>query len=104
VALRRFRYPVAARVRTQSGRPVHILTDRRSVSGGVVLNSAGPWRISGGWWNSDAPAAPSRPQPPAPDQQCWDRDEWEVTLTGGVSYRLFRERSHDGWFIDAVID
>ena len=41
----------AARVRTEGGRPVHILTDRRSVSGGAIVASAGPWRTSGGWWH-----------------------------------------------------
>ncbi len=91
VALRRFRHPVAARVRTDAGRPVHLLADRGGVSGGAVIMSAGPWRTSGGWWYS-------------PDPKAWDRDEWEVTLEGGVSYRLFRERTRDGWFVDAVID
>ena len=108
VALRRFRFPVAARVRTESGRPVHLLTDRRSVSGGAVVMSAGPWRTSGGWWNAASPSAPTHPPPATSNQRpatsYWDRDEWEVTLNGGVSYRLFRERDHDGWFIDAVID
>lgn len=98
VALRRFRHPVAVRMRTEGGRPVHILTDRHGVSGGAVVVSAGPWRTSGGWWNESQPATAS--QQPTP----WDRDEWEVTLGDGVSYRVFRARDRDGWFIDAVID
>jgi protein ImuB len=98
VALRRFRYPVVARVRTEGGRPVHILAGHRSASGGAVVMSAGPWRTSGGWWHDQPPTT----HHPAPSS--WDRDEWEVTLGDGVSYRLFRERDRDGWFIDAVID
>ena len=66
VALRRFRHPVAARVRTNDGRPVHILTDRRGVSGGAVAMSAGPWRTSGGWWNeAQSDRAAATHQPPA---------------------------------------
>jgi protein ImuB len=87
VALRRFRHPVAVRVRTADGRPVHVLTDRRHLPGGAVVTSAGPWRTSGGWWTEG-----------------WDRDEWEVTLRDGTSCRLFREREHDRWFVDARID
>jgi protein ImuB len=98
VALRRFRPPVAVRVRTAHGRPVHVITGHRSVSGGAVVKSAGPWRTSGGWWHQ---APPDTRQP---DTRTWDRDEWEVTLGSGVSYRVFRERDQNGWFIDAVID
>ncbi|MEQ1761288.1 MAG: hypothetical protein ABL986_23515 [Vicinamibacterales bacterium] len=124
VALRRFRFPVAARVRTEGGRPVHILTDRRSVSGGAIVASAGPWRTSGGWWN-ESPTGNRPPvtghQPPTSNRQpatknqelatrnqqpatSWNRDEWEVTLRDGISYRVFRERDRDGWFVDAVVD
>lgn len=89
VALRRFRHPVAVRVRTTSGCPVHVCVDRWGVSGGPVAMTAGPWRTSGGWWDT---------------ADAWDRDEWDVTLASGIGYRLFRERTSNGWFIDAVID
>jgi len=50
-ALRRFRLPVPARVHMHEGRPVRVVTDRRGVTGGAVVQAAGPWRTSGEWWN-----------------------------------------------------
>ena len=44
-ALRRFRLPVPARVQIQEGRPVRITTDRRGVTGGSIVQAAGPWRV-----------------------------------------------------------
>jgi protein ImuB len=92
VALRRFRIPIPARVRTEHGRPVRVwigppspprgfgATSSRGFSGGHVAMSAGPWRTSGAWW----------------DPQHWDRDEWDIALHDGVTYRVFRERLHAG--------
>ena len=37
-------------------------------------------------------------------QRAWDRDEWDVALTDGPTYRLFRERHSDKWFLDGVVD
>jgi hypothetical protein len=91
-ALRRFRLPVPARVQVQEGRPVRIMTDRRGLTGGVVVQSAGPWRSSGEWWN-DGPAGRS-----------WDRDEWEVALADGTVYRIFVERDVGRWFLEGVVD
>ena len=34
----------------------------------------------------------------------WNRDEWDVALTDGGVYRIFRDRETDGWFIDAIVD
>lgn len=67
---------------------------------------AGPWRTSGAWWHaSNVPGAQSR-QPGARQAgaRSWDRDEWDVSLVDGVTYRLFRERSGDHWFVDGVVD
>ena len=124
VALRRFRVPVPARVRVDQHTPVRVTTDRvamrldqsvsarrsssadaasaawsvvadrvlttRGLSGGDVQRCAGPWRTSGGWWTVPTKA--------------WDRDEWDVTLTDGATYRLFRDRSTDAWFIEGIVD
>jgi hypothetical protein len=119
VALRRFRFPVPARVRVDQYTPVRVTTDRvatgsghpalarrpfanpalatRSayadrggLSGGDVQRRAGPWRTSGGWWTVTSKA--------------WDRDEWDVTLTDGATYRIFRDRRTDAWFIEGVVD
>ena len=34
----------------------------------------------------------------------WDRDEWDVALSDGAMYRIFRDRNTDAWFIDAIAD
>jgi protein ImuB len=92
VALRRFRFPVPARVRVEEGKPARVTTDRRGLGGGRVEMCAGPWRTSGAWWMDGASGAP------------WDRDEWEVTLTDGATYRIFRERDTDHWYLEGIVD
>jgi hypothetical protein len=37
-------------------------------------------------------------------ETAWDRDEWDVTLGDGATYRLFRQRGADAWFVDGVVD
>jgi hypothetical protein len=39
-----------------------------------------------------------------PYQAYWNRDEWDVSLSDGAVYRVFRDRDHDRWFIDAIVD
>ena len=80
LALRRFRHPVPARVRVEQGRPVSV--------GGAVAQCAGPWRTAGNWWT----------------EETWDRDEWDVTLSDGAAYRVFRDRRTDTWFVEGVVD
>ena len=65
-ALRRYRLPVPVRVQVQDGRPVRVTTDRRGVSGGPIVQAAGPWRTSGEWWNDGihVPRVPQVPQVP----------------------------------------
>ena len=93
--LRRFRVPVAARVRVRKGRPVRVMAPR--VSGGEVVHWAGPWRTSGQWW-TDAPANTSDGASP------WDRDGWDVSLTDGGVYRIFHDRRVDRWFLEGMVD
>ncbi len=100
VAFRRFRLPVPARVTMQDGRPIRLTPDRRGISGGAVVDSAGPWRTSGHWWDEsagDASGSTSRATP-------WDRDEWDVVLADGVSCRVFLEREVGQWFIEGTFD
>jgi len=103
-ALRRFRHPVPARVRVADGKPSRVTIDRRGMDSGGVKVCAGPWRTSGQWWrkreNDGVPAAPAR----AVECGGWDRDEWDVTLTDGATYRLFRARDTEQWFVDGVLD
>jgi len=87
LALRRFRHPVPARVRVHDDRPEYIAIDRRGLSGGGIESCAGPWRTAGDWW-----------------REGWDRDEWDVTVRGGTTYRLFRARDTHRWFVDGVVD
>jgi len=87
LALRRFRHPVPARVRVTDNRPEYVAVDRRGMSGGGIESCAGPWRTAGDWW-----------------REGWDRDEWDVTVRGGTTYRLFRARDTDRWFVDGVVD
>jgi protein ImuB len=91
VALRRFRHPVPARVRVAEGKPARVTIDRRGMDGGGVKVCAGPWRTSGHWWRKS-------------ESDGWDRDEWDVTLTDGATYRLFRARDTEQWFVDGVVD
>jgi hypothetical protein len=58
LAFRRFRLPIPVRVRVDDGRPVRLTTDRRGVTGGAIVQSAGPWRTSGEWWVTDADRLP----------------------------------------------
>ena len=97
--LRRFRVPVAARVRVQKGRPVRVMAPR--VSGGEVVHWAGPWRTSGQWWTDASVALAAMPSPGASP---WDRDEWDVSLADGGVYRIFHDRRVDRWFLEGMVD
>ena len=55
---------------------------------GSVRVAAGPWSLEDGWW-TDAPA---------------DRDYWDVELSDGGLYRIYRDRADDKWFADGVYD
>ena len=81
------------------GKPARVTIDRRGMDGGAVTGGAGggvsvcagPWRTSGQWWRKS-------------ESDGWDRDEWDVTLTDGATYRLFRARDTERWFVDGVVD
>jgi protein ImuB len=125
-ALRRCRQPVPARVAVVDGRPVRVTTDRRGFAGGAVTQCAGPWRTSGAWWEERKlevrrqKLEVRRQKLEVKGQKlevkgqnleidsggagAWDRDEWDVSLSDGAVYRVFRDRETDGWFIDAVVD
>jgi protein ImuB len=79
--LRLFRPPLRAPVETQEGRPVRVLARR-------VLESAGPWGTSGDWWLENA----------------WSRDEWDVALSDGALYLLYRDRRDGQWFVEGAYD
>jgi protein ImuB len=55
---------------------------------GAVRIAAGPWFMEEGWW-TDAPAT---------------REYWDVELSEGGLYRIFRDRDCGSWFADGVYD
>ena len=111
-ALRRFRHPVPIRVHVKQGKPSSVSIMKRGLSGGAIDSCAGPWRTSGAWWDtrisnpeSRIPSPESRvPNPGSRVPDPWDRDEWDVALADGPTYRLFRERHSDKWFLEGVVD
>jgi protein ImuB len=107
VAIRRFRHPLPIRVHVKQGKPSSVSITQRGLSGGAIDSCAGPWRTSGAWWTlnsqSREPKAES-PEPRAQSPMSWDRDEWDVALADGPTYRLFRERHSDKWFLEGVVD
>jgi len=86
--LRRQRTPPAIRVNVSDGRPVYLAPSRRGIPSGAVVQSAGPWRASGGWWMPDG----------------WNRIEWDVALAGGDVCRLFQDRATGRWFFEGLYD
>jgi protein ImuB len=83
-AFRYFRPPISATVELEHNRPIRI-----TASGihGKILNAAGPWRTSGDWWTTTP----------------WNRDEWDIALSNGALYRIYREPDRR-WFIEGTYD
>jgi protein ImuB len=69
--LRRCRPAPPARVVTQDGRPFGVTSE---IATGAVSRWAGPYRLSGAWW----------------DVQAWEIEEWDVELEDGEMFRLAR--------------
>ncbi|HTO89145.1 MAG TPA: hypothetical protein VMR54_16605 [Thermoanaerobaculia bacterium] len=102
LAVRVLRPPVELEVMTESRQSAvdsrqeerFRLLSLKSASGstpeiaGSVRVAAGPWSMEEGWW-SDAPAA---------------RDYWDVELSEGGLYRIYRDRACNAWFADGVYD
>lgn len=86
LALRRLRPPRLVEVDTHDGRPTRV----RDTSGldAAVETSAGPWRLSGHWWDTDA----------------WAHDEWDVALSDHTVWRLSHNRLTHSWSLTALYD
>jgi protein ImuB len=93
--LRRFRQPIVAEVSMRADRPHRLATRHAGIRGGLVVQSAGPWRTSGCWWQ---PGAGTREQGP------WDRDEWDVALDDRVVYCVSRDRATGTWTVEGYWD
>jgi protein ImuB len=55
---------------------------------GRVKVAAGPWGLEDEWWTPDPTG----------------RDYWDVELTTGGIYRIFRDRASGAWYVDGVYD
>lgn len=91
LAFRAFRPPVPARVAPADGgeppRQVWARGRSRTIEG-RVLTTAGPWRTSGDWWTTSP----------------WARDDWDLSLSDGALYRIYREYFTGAWFVDGEYD
>jgi protein ImuB len=85
LAFRYWRPPVLARVEVQDGMPRRVSS--RAVRG-TIEQAAGPWRSSGDWWTTEA----------------WEREEWDIGITGGALYRLVRVIAMGEWVLEGSYD
>jgi protein ImuB len=84
-AFRIFRPALSAVVELKKDKPAHV-----AASGirGAVSTSSGPWRSSGEWWTDTY----------------WARDEWDVELNTGGTYRIYFKLDTRNWLIEGVYD
>jgi protein ImuB len=87
LALRRLRPPRGLEVTTDAGGRPALVRGALGPEAGVIA-CAGPWRISGEWW----------------DTRAWSRDEWDVALADGTLCRLARDHHTHTWHLDGVYD
>lgn len=89
LGFRVFRPPLRADVQLSMGQldKINACAGGRRVRGKVV-QLAGPWRTSGDWWDCDE----------------WARDEWDVELSDGGIYRIYRDLKSSLWFIEGAYD
>lgn len=85
VAFRVFRPPLPAQVHPKDGPPQHV---KAGTVRGKVLNCAGPWRTSGDWWTTNP----------------WARDDFDLALSDGALYRLYKEIFSGVWYLDGRYD
>lgn len=86
LALRRLRPPRPVQVDTHGGRPIRV----RDTTGldAAITTAAGPWRLSGRWWDAAA----------------WAHDEWDIALSDATVWRLSHDRLTNTWFLTALYD
>ena len=85
MALRALRPPRTARVWEHDGLPQRVQLDERPLR---ILKRAGPWRLFGEWWGESRFA----------------RDYFDVELSDGGVYRLYRNLQNESWFVDGIYD
>ena len=85
LALRALRPPRAVRVWESTGIPERVALSEQPLE---ILNRAGPWRLFGEWWG----------------EHCFARDYFDVELSDGGIYRLYRNLADESWFVDGIYD
>ena len=85
MALRAFRPAVLLEVFENRGRLDYV---RGRGFGGRVVQVAGPWRVRGEWWTADPYA----------------REYYDVELSDGGVYRIYRDARTYRWLADGVYD
>ena len=83
--LRRAEPPLPVSVEADDGRPRWLTSEGTRAR---VLSCAGPWRISGEWW----------------DTRAWARDEWDVLLSDTRLCRLAHDRLANDWHLVGIYD
>jgi len=81
--LRRFRPALFAQVKLIRYEPAHVICEAVH---GPVVDTLGPYRVCGGWWDRDV----------------WGSEEWDVEIAGAGLYRLCRQ--NDQWFVEGCYD
>ena len=74
LSLRRYRPALPTTVQIRDERPASMAS---SAACGIVHECAGPYRLSGNWWDSER----------------WQQEEWDVALAQGGLYRLSHHRT-----------
>jgi protein ImuB len=83
VALRRFRHPAVAAVLLNENQPIHV---RAAGIEGEIIGQAGPYPLSGNWW----------------DEHAWARVEWDVEVANGPVLQC--HSSNGGWAVGGIYD
>ncbi len=86
LAIRALRPPLDASVRVCHGLPEYV---RSAIANGRVIQLAGPWRTTGGWWSPEDHFA---------------FDSFDVQTADGTVARLRFDHLRKNWQIDAVYD
>lgn len=84
--VRALRPPAPARVRLAGGRPAFL---HSAVASGEILGAAGPWRMSGHWWN---------------ERERFAFDYFDVEVEDASVLRLRFDWVKKRWQIDAIYD
>jgi protein ImuB len=93
LAVRALRPPVPLEVLVEGqprrlATPVGEATAGRPRIEGAVRVASGPWSLEEDWWT----------------EQPIDRDYWDVELSDGGIYRIYRDRRDESWFADGIYD